>query len=85
MTLINEILRALTSKDDIILDSFAGSGSKAHATLNLNNEDGGNRKFILIEMEEYANDIIAERVKRKDLELKIKKQKVLVDLSISMN
>jgi adenine-specific DNA-methyltransferase len=51
-------------KNSIILDSFAGSGTTAHAVLNLNKEDGGNRKFILIEMEDYANDITAERVKR---------------------
>ena len=37
--------------NDIILDSFAGSGTTAHAVLNLNRQDGGNRKFILIEME----------------------------------
>ena len=51
-------------KDDIILDSFAGSGTTAHAVLDLNKEDGGNRKFILIEQEDYANTITAERVRR---------------------
>lgn len=50
-------------KDSIVLDSFAGSGTTAHAVLNLNVEDGGNRKFILIEMEDYAKTITAERVK----------------------
>ncbi len=50
--------------DAIILDSFAGSGTTAHAVLNLNKEDGGNRKFILIEMMDYADSITAERVKR---------------------
>jgi len=50
--------------NSIILDSFAGSGTTAHAVLNLNKEDGGNRKFILIEMEDYAENITAERVKR---------------------
>lgn len=50
--------------DDIILDSFAGSGTTAHATLALNKEDGGNRKFILVEMEDYADEITAERVRR---------------------
>lgn len=54
----------ITTDEDIILDSFAGSGTTAHAVLNLNKQDGGNRKFILIEMEEYANTITAERVKR---------------------
>lgn len=51
-------------KDDIILDSFAGSGTTAHAVLNMNKVDGGNRKFILIEMMNYADTITAERVKR---------------------
>ena len=50
--------------DDIILDSFAGSGTTAHAVLALNKEDGGNRKFILIECEKYADTITAERVRR---------------------
>lgn len=53
-----------TSKDDIILDSFAGSGTTAHAVLEQNKLDGGNRKFILIETMDYAKDITAERVKR---------------------
>lgn len=61
--LIEELLSHF-HKDSIILDSFAGSGTTAHAVLNLNKQDGGNRKFILIEMEEYANTITAERVKR---------------------
>jgi adenine-specific DNA-methyltransferase len=51
-------------KNSIILDSFAGSGTTAHAVLNLNKQDGGNRKFILVEMEDYAESITAERVKR---------------------
>lgn len=63
LPLITEILRAITSKDDIILDSFAGSGSTAHATLDLNLEDDGSRRFILIEMEEYVETVTTERVK----------------------
>jgi adenine-specific DNA-methyltransferase len=63
-TLIDKILQIATNKDSIILDSFAGSGTTAHAVLNLNKQDGGNRKFILIEMEDYATTITAERVKR---------------------
>ena len=50
--------------NDIILDSFAGSGTTAHAVLALNKEDDGNRKFILIECEDYADTITAERVRR---------------------
>ncbi|AZI33644.1 site-specific DNA-methyltransferase [Kaistella carnis] len=61
---IENILKIATLQDSIILDSFAGSGTTAHAVLNLNKEDGGNRKFILIEMEDYADTITAERVKR---------------------
>lgn len=55
---------AIKDKNAIILDSFAGSGTTAHAVLSLNKKDIGNRKFILIEMEDYANTITAERVKR---------------------
>src|SRR5690606_503347 len=62
--LIEKIISLITSPNSIILDSFAGSGTTAHAVLNLNKQDGGNRKFILVEMEDYANDITAERVKR---------------------
>lgn len=49
---------------DIILDSFAGSGTTAHAVLALNKADGGNRRFILVECEDYADSITAERVRR---------------------
>ncbi|MEM0541238.1 site-specific DNA-methyltransferase [Flavobacterium sp. j3] len=62
--LIEKIIQIGMNYNDIILDSFAGSGTTAHAVLNLNKQDGGNRKFILIEMEDYANTITAERVKR---------------------
>lgn len=50
--------------DGVYLDSFGGSGTTAHAVLNLNKKDGGNRKFILVEMCDYADTITAERVKR---------------------
>ena len=62
--LIERILQIATNKDSIILDSFAGSGTTAHAVLDLNKQDGGNRKFILVEMMDYADTITAERVKR---------------------
>ena len=48
----------------LYLDSFAGSGTTAHATLALNKQDGGNRSFILVECEDYADTITAERVRR---------------------
>ena len=63
--LLKDILRfSNAGPDDIILDSFAGSGTTAHAVLALNKEDGGNRKFILVECEDYADTITAERARR---------------------
>ena len=61
---IEELLLQGSDEDSIILDSFAGSGTTGHAVLKLNQKDGGNRKFILIEMEDYADSITAERIKR---------------------
>ena len=63
-SLLTKILQIAINKDSLILDSFAGSGTTAHAVLELNKEDGGNRKFILVEQEDYANTITAERVRR---------------------
>ena len=63
-SLIQHILRMATDKDSIILDSFAGSGTTAHAVLALNKADGGNRRFVLIECEDYVDNITAERVRR---------------------
>lgn len=63
-SLIQYLINFACDKNSIILDSFAGSGTTAHAVLNLNKADGGNRKFILIEMEDYANTLTAERAKR---------------------
>lgn len=62
--LIERILQIASDADSIILDSFAGSGTTAHAVLNMNKADGGNRKFILVEMMDYADSITAERVRR---------------------
>ena len=62
--LIQYLLGFYSNADDIILDSFAGSGTTAHAVLNMNKADGRNRKFILVEMMDYADSITAERVKR---------------------
>ncbi len=64
-SLVREIINQSTDKDSIILDSFAGSGTTGHAVLKQNAEDGGTRKFILVEMEEkIARDITAERIRR---------------------
>ncbi len=63
-TLIGELLSFATDSDSIVLDSFAGSGTTAHAVLAQNREDGGNRRFILVECEDYADSLTAERVRR---------------------
>ena len=63
--LMEYLIKVATSKNAIILDSFAGSGTTAQAVLELNKEDGGNRQFILVEMEDrIAKKVTAERVKR---------------------
>ena len=63
--LLQRILQiAASDPNAIILDSFSGSGSTGHAVLEANKRDGGNRKFILVEMEDYADRLTAERVRR---------------------
>ena len=64
LPLIEWIISLHNDENAVILDSFAGSGTTAHAVLNMNQADGGNRKFILVEMMDYADSITAERVKR---------------------
>ena len=63
-TLIERVLQLATDQDSIVLDSFAGSGTTAHAVLSLNAKDSGNRRFILVECEDYADTLTAERVRR---------------------
>jgi adenine-specific DNA-methyltransferase len=65
--LIERILRIATKSDSIVLDSFAGSGTTAHAVMKLNAEDGGQRRFVLVEMEDYAETLTAERIRRASL------------------
>jgi site-specific DNA-methyltransferase (adenine-specific)/adenine-specific DNA-methyltransferase len=63
--LLQRILQIATDKDSLILDSFAGSGTTGHAVLKQNAVDGGNRRFILVEMDDnIARTVTAERVKR---------------------
>jgi site-specific DNA-methyltransferase (adenine-specific)/adenine-specific DNA-methyltransferase len=64
-SLIQRILQIATDQDSLILDSFAGSGTTGHAVLKQNAEDGGNRRFILVEMDEHiAQNVTAERERR---------------------
>src|ERR1017187_8028915 len=63
--LIKRVLQLVTNPSDVVLDSFAGSATTGHAVLQLNKEDGGNRRFILVEMEErISREITAGRLKR---------------------
>lgn len=64
ISLILRFLQIATNENSLILDSFAGSGSTGHAVLKLNQLDGGKRRFILIELMDYAETITAERIKR---------------------
>lgn len=63
-TLIDRIIELATEIDSIVLDSFAGSGTTAHSVLKSNHKDNGNRKFILVECEDYADTLTAERIRR---------------------
>ncbi len=62
--LIERVLTMIGKQNAIVLDSFAGSGTTAHAVLKLNAQDGGNRRFMFCEMMDYAETITAERVRR---------------------
>lgn len=62
--LIMDCLVLANNPDAIVLDSFSGSGTTAHAVLSLNQKDGGNRRFIGVEMMDYAETITAKRIRR---------------------
>lgn len=63
--LIQRILEIASDKDSIILDSFAGSGTTGHSVMKLNKEDGGNRRFILVEVDSnICRNVTAERLRR---------------------
>ena len=63
--LVEDCIRACTNASDaLVIDYFAGSGTTAHAVINLNREDNGNRKFILVEMGHHFDSVILPRVKK---------------------
>lgn len=64
VALLSKIMDLATDENSIILDSFAGSGTTGHAVLEANKRDDGNRRFILVEGEEYADKLTAERLRR---------------------
>ena len=64
-SLVDRILQIATNPDDLILDSFAGSGTTAHAVLAMNFRDGRNRRFVLVEMDDtICRSITGRRLKR---------------------
>lgn len=62
--LVSKLVFHATNKTDLTLDYFAGSGTTAHAVINLNREDGGKRKYILVEQGEYFNTVLKPRVQK---------------------
>lgn len=63
-TVIAETISSWTGNADLFMDYFAGSGTTAHAVINLNREDGGNRKYILVEMGDHFDDVLMPRIKK---------------------
>jgi len=63
LDLVETAISWVTKKDSLVLDSFAGSGSTGHAVLSANRKDQGDRRFILVEMEDYAETTTAKRIK----------------------
>lgn len=64
VALIHRILELASAENSVVLDSFAGSGTTAHAVLAANQSDKGSRRFILVETEDYADKLTAERIRR---------------------
>ncbi|WP_299430527.1 site-specific DNA-methyltransferase [uncultured Maribacter sp.] len=85
-SLMEKILSLKDNPNAIILDSFAGTASTAHAVLNLNKKDGGNRKFIMVELEDYADSITATRIKKviQGYEFSGKQKETLKEYSINI-
>jgi len=85
--LIERVLALASNQDSIVLDSFAGSGATAHAVLEANKKDEGSRRFILVESENYADNLTAERMRRviKGYKFQGTQREELLRESISLN
>ena len=62
--LVEDTIKLTSSGDDIVMDFFAGSGTTGHAVLDLNKEDGGNRKFILVEQIDKHIEVCKKRMRK---------------------
>jgi len=61
---VSDSISAVASTNSLILDFFAGSGTTGHTVINLNREDGGRRKYILVEMANYFHTVLLPRIKK---------------------
>jgi adenine-specific DNA-methyltransferase len=86
INMLEYLIKLFPKKNCVILDSFAGSGSTAEAVLKLNKKDNGKRKFILIELENYATTITSSRIKKviQGYDFKGKKKEILAEYSINV-
>ena len=75
-SLIKFLISVVSSKNDVILDSYAGSGTTGHAVLQINKEDKGNRKFILIQLEEETGEDINIDGKKLDKVIDITRERI---------
>ncbi|MEW6504416.1 MAG: site-specific DNA-methyltransferase [Chloroflexota bacterium] len=64
LSLLNRVLSLALENNELCIDYFAGSGTMGHAVINLNREDGGRRKFILVEMADYFDTVLLPRIKK---------------------
>lgn len=64
LNLLQKIIRFASGPDDLIVDFFGGSGSTAHAVLNVNHEDGTSRRFLLVEKMDFAEDVMIPRLQQ---------------------
>lgn len=64
MHLVENVIHAVSNRNALVLDSFAGSGTTGHAVMNLNERDGGSRRYVLVELSDYADSVTAERQRR---------------------
>ena len=82
-TFVKRFIRQVTDKTGIVLDCFGGSGSTAHAVIEANREDGGERKFVLVEVNQYFDTLIKPRVLKAGYDNKWRKGRPISRDSIS--
>jgi adenine-specific DNA-methyltransferase len=61
---VEDSIRAVAERDGLVIDYFAGSGTTGHSVIKMNREDGGHRKFVLVEMGDYFDTVLLPRLKK---------------------